>query len=84
MELLVTTEDLDPFPKQSLSVHNKPMGLLTSNYKSIVDSNYKKSNKQTLFGKRQAIKSCFYNSQCAVEVTLKVSLFLIVFLALFS
>lgn len=84
MELLVTTEDLEPLPSQEISVHNKPMGLLTSSYKNVVSSNYKNLNHQSLFGKRQAIKNCFYNSNCAAEVTLKVSLFLIVFLALFS
>ncbi|PNQ75271.1 hypothetical protein C1T31_03830 [Hanstruepera neustonica] len=83
MELLVTTEDLDPFPKQSLSIHNKPMGLLTSNYKSVVNSNYRNLDEKSLFVKRQSIKGCFYNTNCAAEVTLKVSLFLVIFLIMY-
>ena len=84
MELVLTKQEVEPFPlKKQEVVHDKPMGFLTSNYKSVVTSNYRNLNRQSLFSKRENAKSYFYNSQCAAEVTLKVSLFLAILLAFF-
>ena len=85
MELVLTNQEIEPLPiSEHEIIHNKPMGFLTSNYKACTSIDSLNYSDHTLFGKRQNIKSCFYNSQCAAEVTLKVSLFLIVFLAMFS
>jgi hypothetical protein len=85
MELVLTQQNAEPFPINKFnSIHNKPLGLLTSEYKAVAKSNYHNFNKQSLFGMRQAVKSQFYNSTCVAEVTLKLSLFLILFLMIFS
>ena len=85
MELVLTHQEIEPLPIITVNnIHNKPMGLLTSEYKAVAKSKYSKLNRQSLFGIRQAVKSRFYNSHCVAEVTIKISLFLIIFLAMFA
>jgi len=73
----VTTLDLEPFPKKTLSAHNSPSGILNSEYKSIVKKNFRNMGKPSLFGIKQRLKSKQYSMNCGVEATLKISLFLI-------
>lgn len=80
MELLLKVDDLEPLPNPKSNIHNKPMGLLTSKYKEIVNSNFKNSNEHSLFGNRQIIKRSFYRSSSFASAACKLSLFLLVFL----
>lgn len=78
MELVITSVDLEPLPKPKQEViHNKPLGLLTSNYKEIAKQNLKASNANTIFGVKQRVKSSQYQSYCHTEAILKLSIFLI-------
>lgn len=78
MELVITPVDLEPLPKPRQEViHNKPMGLLTSNYKAIAKQNLKASNANSIFGIKQRVKSSQYQTNCHAEAILKLSIFLI-------
>ncbi|MFD2822991.1 hypothetical protein ACFS5M_04880 [Lacinutrix iliipiscaria] len=80
MELLITSQDLEPLPKYNEDQVNQPLGFLNSNYQQIVRHTYNKMNSGSVFGIRQRLKSKQYNSCCSIETTLKVSLFLVIFL----
>ncbi len=78
MELVITSQDLEPLPKQNEELIYKPLGFLTSNYKQMVRSNFNKVNSHSIFGIRQRIKSRRFSSNSSIETILKVSLFLTV------
>jgi len=78
MELVITSQDLEPLPIQKEEPVNKPLGFLTSNYKQIVKSNFNKVNSNTIFGIRQRIKSRQHSTNYSIETILKVSLILVV------
>ena len=84
MELVLTNQEIEPLPisKQEI-IHNKPMGFLTSNYKSCATIDRLNYSKQSLFDKRQTIKSQFYNTESTVDFSLKIILFLTAFLLFF-
>ncbi|RKE98336.1 hypothetical protein [Ichthyenterobacterium magnum] len=78
MELVLTSQDLEPLPKQVfIKDISKPEGLLNSNYKSIVKRNYNTLNSTSVFGIRQHIKSRQYNITSSIETVLKLSVFVI-------
>ena len=81
MKLVIASQDLEPLPKQNEDFVNKPLGFLTSNYKQIVKSNFNTINSHSIFGIRQRIKSRQYVANYSIETILKVTLFLIIFLA---
>jgi len=81
MKLVFTSQELEPFPKHYEGPVNKPLGFLTSEYKQIVKRNFNNINSPSLFGVRQRIKRLQYRTNSGIETILKVSLFLIVFLA---
>ncbi|MDU8885239.1 hypothetical protein RXV94_03640 [Yeosuana sp. MJ-SS3] len=84
MELLLTTEDLEPLPEPKVSQENwRPQGLLNSNYKSIADHNLNNTSSHSIFGIRQRVKSFQFKSAPGIEALLKISLFAIVFLVIF-
>lgn len=76
MELLITSQDLEPLPDPKVSFHNKPLGLLNSNYQTIAKDNFNNLKTPSLFNIKQRIKSRNYNTCCNVETILKVSIFL--------
>lgn len=81
MELHQSNLDLEPLPVYSNQpTHNKPLGILNSNYQRIVSFSYKKSNPSSLFGMKQDIKSKQFSTCCSVATILKVSLFVLAFL----
>ena len=84
MELVITTQDLKPLPKQNEEFVNKPLGFLNSNYQQVVRSNFNKVNSHSIFGIRQRIKSRQFNSTSSIGTILKVSLFIVFFLFVLS
>jgi len=77
MELVITSQDLEPLPKKKEALVNKPLGFLTSNYKQIVINNLNTSNSHSLFGIRQHVKNRQFCANCTAETILKVSIFLV-------
>ncbi|WP_055445113.1 hypothetical protein [Lacinutrix himadriensis] len=80
MELVITSQDLEPLPTQEKDTVNKPLGFLNSNYQQIVNSNFSKVSSNSIFGIRQQLKSRQFNTYCSIETVLKVSLFFVAFL----
>ncbi|MEM9678986.1 MAG: hypothetical protein AAF901_01570 [Bacteroidota bacterium] len=75
MELVVTTQDLDPLP-EPLMVHDfATEGLLNSNYKTVVDDSYSNASTKTVFGMRQGLKFSRFSTVNYVGVILKLSVF---------
>ncbi len=84
MELVLTNQEIESLPiSEHEIIHNKPMGFLTSNYKACTSIDSLNYSDHTLFGKRQNIKSRFYNTESNVDFTLKIALFLTAFLVFF-
>ncbi|MDB9960670.1 hypothetical protein OAD62_01090 [Oceanihabitans sp.] len=79
MELVITSQDLEPLLEKEEELVNKPLGFLTSNYKQIVINNFNSSNSHSLFGIRQRMKSRQMRACTSIETVLKVSLFLVFF-----
>jgi hypothetical protein len=78
MELLITQE-LEPFPIRRLkSKSERPVGLLNSNYKNVVNCNFNNPNPTSIFSVKQRVKSRQYQLTSSIETLLKVSVFLIV------
>ncbi|WP_142785383.1 hypothetical protein [Changchengzhania lutea] len=85
MELLLTTEDLEPLPEPCVFVdHVKPEGILNSSYKTIVKANFKNTSSESIFGIRQRLKSAQYQFTSSIETVLKVSLFATIIMIIFS
>ena len=80
MELVITTQDLEPLPQKENDAVNRPLGFLNSNYQQVVKSNFSKMNSNSIFGIKQRLKSRQFNTSCSVETILKVSLFFVAFL----
>jgi len=83
MELVLKIEDLEPEPR-TIEKQAKPEGLLNSNYKKLVKKNLKNTTSQSLFGMRQCLKRGQYQFTSSIETVLKVSAFVVVFIAIFS
>ncbi len=78
MELVLSTQDLEPLPKRRLEV--APMrrkGLLNSNYKSIVRCNFSHIKSNSIFGIKQRLRSRQYQFTSSIGTILKLSVFLI-------
>ncbi|MDO6595295.1 hypothetical protein Q4512_00120 [Oceanihabitans sp. 2_MG-2023] len=80
MELVFTTQDLEPLPKLENDIVTQPLGFLNSNYQKIVKSNFERANANSIFGIKQRLKSRQFNTTCSIETVLKVSLFFVAFL----
>ena len=78
MELVLSTQDLEPLPKCKLEVAPmRPEGLLNSNYKSIVRCNFAHINSHSIFGIKQRVKSRQYQFTSSISTILKLSVFLL-------
>lgn len=79
MELVLTSQKLEPSPEPRLKVKFvRPEGLLNSNYKSIVKCNLHNTNSSSIFGIKQRIKGRQYQFTSSIETLLKLSVFAIV------
>lgn len=79
MELLLTSQDLDPLPKRKLySELTRPGGLLNSNYKAIVRRNFSHANSTSIFGIKQREKIRQYQFTSSIDTILKLCVFIIV------
>jgi hypothetical protein len=84
MELVLTTEDFEPLPKQNEDLICEPSGFLNSYYKSIVNENYKKQKPTSIFALKQRIRSKCHTTNCIAATTLRLSVFLTVILLIFN
>ena len=85
MELILTTEDLELLPEPRVFTKlPRPEGILNSNYKSIAKQNLNNTNLQSIFGIRQRVKSRQYQFTSSISTVLKVSLFTVIILSIFS
>ena len=84
MELVLSSENVEPLPRQKVDLIIKPSNFLNSSYKNIVKKNYTKQNSSSIFGIRQSVKSHIFNSSSTTETTLKLSLFLAIVLLIFN
>lgn len=84
MELVLTTEDLEPLLKQQKDLITEPSGFLNSEYKSTVNESLNNVSSKSIFGIRQRIKSSQYKMTSSIETAIKVSIFTCVILAVFS
>jgi hypothetical protein len=85
MELVLTQVDFDRLPKQkSEPFVFKNEGLLTSNYKEEIQSNFFNSKPTSVFGIKQKIKSSQYQYLPSIDAILKLSVFAIVIIAALS
>jgi len=77
MKSIITTPDPEPFSVRNYSINNSHLGLLNSNYKSVVNCSFKSLKKPSIFNVRRRLKSSRFSKSCSIETTLKVSIFLI-------
>jgi hypothetical protein len=84
MELVLTTEDLQSLPKQQEDLIIEPSGFLNSEYKSVVNENLNNISAKSIFGIKQRIKSSQYQFTSSIETVLKVSVFTIIIMNIFS
>jgi hypothetical protein len=84
MELVLSSENVEPLPSQKEDLIIKPSNFLNSSYKNIVKQNYMKQNSSSVFGIRQRVKSHHFSSPSTTETTLKLSLFLTLILLIFN
>jgi len=82
MELSVN-QDLDLEPEPLVVACNTTEGLLKSNYKVVVNGNFKATSSDSIFKTRQGIKAIQFNSVNHASVILKLSIFTIALIALF-
>ncbi len=85
MELVLSTQDLEPLPKQnSVPFIFSNEGLLTSVYKEEIQSNFFQSSPKSVFGTRQRIKSHLYKYPIGIDVALKLTIFTIALVAIIN
>lgn len=84
MQLVLTTEDLEPLPKQQEDFITKPSGFLNSEYKSVVNESLNNASSKSIFGIKQRIKSRQYQFTSSIETLLKVSTVTAIILIIFS
>lgn len=78
MELVLTTQDLEPLPKQKCDANEfLNEGILTSSYKKEIKDNFFKSCPESVFGIKQRVKSKQYQITSSIETILKLSVFVI-------
>ncbi|GAA4812774.1 hypothetical protein [Litoribaculum gwangyangense] len=84
MDLVLTTQDLEPLPKQVEEPIMTYSGFLNSSYKSIVKDNYNGKNTNSIFNIKQRIKNRNFTNCCSVGVALKLSVFLTLMILIFN
>lgn len=86
MELIITNTKSQSLSKRRIiEKESQPEGILTSNYKQIVNQNLKSASPNTVFGVKQRVKSLqFQATSNAVETLLKLSVFTVAILLIFA
>ena len=85
MELVLTTEDLEPLPSKQKDLITEYSGFLNSEYKSVVSDSLNNVSAKSIFGIRQSIKSRNYIVASSIaETTLKLSVFLTAIVLIFN
>ncbi|MBO3115810.1 hypothetical protein J4050_03580 [Winogradskyella sp. DF17] len=82
MELSVN-QDLDLEPEPLVVACNITEGLLKSNYKMVVNGNFKTTSSDSIFKIRQGIKAIQSNTVNHASVILKLTLFAVTLIAIF-
>ena len=85
MELVLSHQEFEPLPKQKIApfIFNNE-GILNSAYKKETQNNFFHSNPKSVFGAKQGIKSFQYEYTSGVGALLKLSVFAIAVIAVFS
>lgn len=78
---LVVNQDLEPEPLVLRC--NTKEGLMSSTYKAVANRNFQSATQPSLFGMRQGLKAIQYNTVNHVAVVLKLTVFMMVLVALF-
>ena len=85
MELVVSRQGIErAFEPKKVEEYIKPEGILNSNYQIIAKSNLENIEANSIFGIKQRIKSYHYRTTSSIETILKVSIFMILYLVIFS
>lgn len=82
MELVLTTEDLEPF-KQQEDLITEPSGFLNSEYKSVVNESLKHVSSKSVFGTRQRIKNRQYQFTSSITTVIRTVTLTFIILAIF-
>ena len=78
MTLVLKSNQLSPLPTLHLGKSfNRPEGLLNSNYKSLVNYNFKHATSKSIFSIKQRIKGRRYQFASNLETLLKLSVFVV-------
>ncbi|MBO6605893.1 hypothetical protein [Psychroserpens sp.] len=76
MELVITSQELEPLPARvDTTEFVRPEGLLNSNYKSVVKCNLSNTKSNSIFGIKQRVKSRQYQFTSSIATLLKLSVF---------
>ncbi|MDG5490102.1 hypothetical protein [Psychroserpens sp. SPM9] len=84
MELVLTSQKLEPSPKRRLETEFiEPGGLLNSSYKSVARCQKHHANSTSISGIKQRIKSRQYQFTSSIDTLLKLSVFATVLALIF-
>ncbi|MCK0110403.1 hypothetical protein MWU58_13965 [Flavobacteriaceae bacterium S0825] len=85
MELVLSHQEFEPLPKKKREhfVFNNE-GILSSAYKEEIKNNFFQSSPKSVFGVKQRIKSFQYQYTLGIDAVLKLSVFAIAIIAVFS
>lgn len=85
MEIVLSHQEFEPLPKPKKEpfIFNNE-GILSSAYKEKTKHNFFQSNPKSVFGVKQRIKSFQYQYTSGIDAFLKLSVFAIVVMAVFS
>ena len=85
MELVLSHQEFEPLPKkkrESFVFNNE--GILSSAYKEEIKNNFFQSDPKSVFGAKQRIKSFQYQYTSGIDAVLKLSVFAIAIITVFS
>jgi hypothetical protein len=85
MELVLSHQEIEPLPRKK----NEPFifnneGILSSVYKKETQNNFFQSSPKSVFGVKQGIKSFQYQYTSGVDAILKLSIFAVAVITVFS
>ena len=84
MDILVSQHESKVFTTpEKENVHNKPLGILTSEFKSVANQNSENLEINSIYSNKQMVKSRLYQLNSGVEFVLRVAVFLAIFSLIF-
>ena len=85
MELVLVHQEIEPLPRKNSEpfIFNNE-GILSSAYKKEIQNNFFQSSPKSVFGVKQGVKSFQYQYTSGIGALLKLSVFAIAIIAVFS